>query len=65
METTKVTKYFTFEKSMTLVSQVQVLSSKSHMKNLTIVKLIKMEYVPKINIFGLNMKMKSGLEKIF
>ena len=65
METTKVTKYFTFEKSMTLVSQVQVLSSKFHMKNLTIVKMIKMEIVPKINIFGLNMKMKSGLEKIF
>ena len=65
METTKVTKYFTFEKSMTLVSQVQVLSSKSHMKNLTIVKMIKMEIVPKINIFGLSMKMKSGLEKIF
>ena len=50
---------------MTLVSQVQVITSKSHMKNLTIVKLIEMEYVPKINIFGLNMKVKSGLEKIF
>ena len=27
--------------------------------------VLKMEYVPKINIFGLKMMVKSGLEKIF
>ena len=27
--------------------------------------VLKMEYVPKINIFGLNMMVTSGLEKIF
>ena len=29
------------------------------------VYVLKMEYVSKINIFGLNMMVKSGLEKIF
>ena len=29
------------------------------------VYVLKMEYVPKINIFGLKMMVKSGLEKIF
>ena len=29
------------------------------------VYVLKMEYVSKINIFGLNMLVKSGLEKIF
>ena len=29
------------------------------------VYILKMEYVSKINIFGLKMMMKSGLEKIF
>ena len=29
------------------------------------VYILKMEYVSKINIFGLNMMVKSGLEKIF
>ena len=29
------------------------------------VYVLKMEYVSKINIFGLNMMVKSGLEKMF
>ena len=36
-----------------------------YMRNPDMVYLLKMEYVPKINIFGLNMMVKSGLEKIF
>ena len=35
------------------------------MRNTDMVYLLKMEYVSKINSFGLNMMMKSGLEKIF
>ena len=35
------------------------------MRNPDIVYVLKMEYVSKINIFGLNMMVKSGLEKIF
>ena len=33
------------------------------MRNLNFVYLLKMEYVPKINIFGQKMLVKSGLEK--
>jgi hypothetical protein len=36
-----------------------------YMKNPDMVYVLKMEYVSKINIFGLKMMMKSGLEKIF
>ena len=35
------------------------------MRNPGMVYVVKMEYVSKINIFGLNMMVKSGLEKIF
>jgi hypothetical protein len=35
------------------------------MRNPDMVYIPKMEYVPKINIFGLKMMVKSGLEKIF
>ena len=35
------------------------------MRNPDIVYLLKMEYLSKINIFGLKMIVKSGLEKIF
>jgi hypothetical protein len=35
------------------------------MRNPDIVYVLKMEYVSKINIFGLKMMVKSGLEKIF
>ena len=37
-----------------------------YMRNPDMVYVLKMEYVvSKINIFGLNMMVKSGLEKIF
>ena len=36
-----------------------------YMRNPDMVYVLKMEYVYKINIFGLNMMLKSGLEKIF
>jgi hypothetical protein len=36
-----------------------------YMRNPDMVYVLKMEYVPKINIFGLKMMVKSGLEKIF
>ena len=36
-----------------------------YMRNSDMVYVLKMEYVSKINIFGLNMIVKSGLEKIF
>ena len=35
------------------------------MRNHDMVYVLKMEYVSKINIFGLKMMVKSGLEKIF
>ena len=35
------------------------------MRNPDIVYVLKMEYVSKINVFGLTMIVKSGLEKIF
>ena len=35
------------------------------MRNPDLVYVLKMEYVSKINIFGLKMMVKSGLEKIF
>ena len=35
------------------------------MRNPDMAYLLKMEYVPKINIFGQKMMVKSGLEKIF
>ena len=35
------------------------------MRNPDMVYVLKMEYVSKINIFGLYMMVKSGLEKIF
>ena len=35
------------------------------MRNPDMVYVLKIEYVPKINIFGLKMMMKCGLEKIF
>ena len=35
------------------------------MRNPDMVYLLKMEYISKINIFGLKMMVKSGLEKIF
>ena len=34
------------------------------MRNPDMVHVLKMEYVSKINIFGLNMMVKSGLEKL-
>ena len=36
-----------------------------YMRNPDMVYVLKMEYVSKINIFGLKMMVKSGLEKIF
>ena len=36
-----------------------------YMRNPDIIYVLKMEYVSKINIFGLKMMVKSGLEKIF
>ena len=36
-----------------------------YMRNADMVYVLKMEYVSKINVFGLNMMVKSGLEKIF
>ena len=36
-----------------------------YLRNPDMVYVLKMEYVSKINIFGLNMMVKSGLEKIF
>ena len=36
-----------------------------YMRNPDMVYVLKMEYVSKINIFCLNMTVKSGLEKIF
>ena len=36
-----------------------------YMRNPDMVYVLKMKYVSKINIFGLNMMVKSGLEKIF
>ena len=36
-----------------------------YMRNPDMVYILKMEYVSKINIFGLKMMVKSGLEKIF
>ena len=35
------------------------------MRNSTFVYPVKMEYVSEINIFALNMMMKSGLKKLF
>ena len=35
------------------------------MRNPDMVYVLKMEYVSEINIFGLKMMVKSGLEKIF
>ena len=35
------------------------------MRNPDMVYVLKMEYVSKINIFGLKMMVKSGLEKMF
>ena len=35
-----------------------------YMRNPDMIYVLKMEYVSKINIFGLNMTVKSGLEKI-
>ena len=34
------------------------------MRNPDMLYVLKMEYIPKINIFGLKMMVKSGLEKI-
>ena len=36
-----------------------------YMRNPDMVYVVKMEYVSKLDIFGLNMMVKSGLEKIF
>ena len=36
-----------------------------YMRNPDMVYILKMEYVSKINIFGLKMMVKSGLEKYF
>ena len=36
-----------------------------YMRNPDMVYVLKMEYVSKINIFGLNMMVKSGLEIFF
>ena len=35
------------------------------MRNPDMVYVLKIEYVPKIDIFGLKMMVKSGLERIF
>ena len=35
------------------------------MRNPDMLYVLKMEYIPKINIVGLKMMVKSGLEKIF
>ena len=39
--------------------------NKQYMRNPDTVYVLKMEHVSKINIFGLNMMVKSGLEEIF
>ena len=44
--------------------QPQILNTQ-YMRNPDMVYVLKMEYVSKINIFGLKMMVKSGLEKIF
>ena len=36
-----------------------------YMRNPDVVYILKMEYVSKINIFGLNMTVKSGLDFLF
>ena len=41
-----------------------IILNTQYMTNSTLVFPVKMEYVTKINIFGLKMMMKSGLEKI-
>ena len=47
--------------NMAMIQRVKT----QYMRNPDIVYILKMEYVSKINIFGLKMMVKSGLEKIF
>ena len=48
---------------MTVNGIILAILNAQYVRNLTIVFLVKMEYVPKIDIFGLKMLVKSGLEK--
>ena len=45
--------------------RVKTSFNKQYMRNPDMVYVLKMEYVSKINIFGLKLMVKSGLEKIF
>ena len=51
--------------SITLKGQKALSLNTQYMRKSTIVYLLKMEYVSKINIFGLKMMVKSVLEKMF